>query len=156
MTGKDMGPLTTCEINMDNATTFSERQWNQIRVYLGPPRNYGPTDEEIAAARALEDAEAARIAAEEAALAAKREAEEFEERKRREAHEARRLAELQQQERELLEVRSIPLRNYLMQHVIPTLTEGLIEVVKLKPEDPIDHLAEWLFKNNPVEDDHFE
>ena len=67
-----------------------------------------------------------------------------------------RLAELQQQERELLEVRSIPLRTYLMQHVIPTLTEGLIEVCKLKPEDPVDYLAEWLFKNNPVEEDHFE
>ena len=53
---------------------------------------------------------------------------------------------------ELLEVRSIPLRNYLMQNVIPTLTEGLIEVCKLKPEDPVDYLAEYLFKNNPVED----
>ena len=75
---------------------------------------------------------------------------------RREAHDARRLAELQQQERELLEVRSIPLRNYLMQNVIPTLTEGLIEVCKLKPEDPVDYLAEWLFKKNPVEEDFLE
>ena len=54
---------------------------------------------------------------------------------------------------ELLEVRSIPLRNYLMQNVIPTLTEGLIEVCKLKPEDPVDYLAEWLFKNNPIEEE---
>ena len=53
-------------------------------------------------------------------------------------------------------MRAIPLRNYLMQNVIPTLTEGLIEVCKLKPEDPVDYLAEWLFKNNPVEEDHFE
>ena len=42
------------------------------------------------------------------------------------------------------------------ENVIPTLTEGLIEVCKLKPEDPVDYLAEWLFKNNPVEEDHFE
>ena len=54
---------------------------------------------------------------------------------------------------ELLEVRSIPLRNYLMQNVIPTLTEGLIEVCKLKPEDPVDYLADYLFKNNPVEEE---
>ena len=66
--------------------------------------------------------------------------------------EARRAAEVGQQEAELLEVRSIPLRNYLMQNVIPTLTEGLIEVCKLKPEDPVDYLAAYLFKNNPVDE----
>jgi adenylate kinase len=95
-------------------------------------------------------------AEEEAAVASKQAEEEAAEKARREAHDSRRLAELQQQERELLEVRAIPLRNYLMQNVIPTLTEGLIEVCKLKPEDPVDYLAEWLFKNNPVEEDHFE
>jgi adenylate kinase len=52
-------------------------------------------------------------------------------------------------------VRSIPLRNYLLQHVIPTLTEGLIEVCAIKPEDPIDYLAEWLFKNNPVDEEQY-
>ena len=40
-----------------------------------------------------------------------------------------------------------------MQNVIPTLTEGLIEVCKLKPEDPVDYLAEYLFANNPVEEE---
>jgi len=129
---------------------------SRSRILLGAPRNYGPTEEEIAAAKAIADAEEAKAKAEAKALALKQEAEEKEERERREALESRRLAELQQQEKELLEVRSVPLRAYLMQHVIPTLTEGLIEVCKLKPEDPIDHLAEWLFKNNPVDDDHFE
>merc|ERR1719261_507640 len=114
----------------------------KARVYLGAPRNYGPTEEELASK-----------AAEEAATKQAQADEEAAEKKRREAHDARRMAELQQQEPE---VRAIPLRNYLMQNVIPTLTEGLIEVCKLKPEDPVDYLAEWLFKNNPVEEDHFE
>ncbi len=48
-----------------------------------------------------------------------------------------------------METQSIPLRNYLMSHVMPTLTKGLIECAKSKPEDPIDFLAEYLFKNNP-------
>ena len=65
----------------------------------------------------------------------------------------RTLPETRSQEKELLEVRSLPLRNYLLQNVIPTLTEGLIEVCKVKPDDPIDHLAEWLFQNNPVEEE---
>ena len=62
---------------------------------------------------------------------------------------------MKQQESELLEVRSIPLRNYLMANVIPTLTEGLIEVCKVKPEDPVDYIAEYLFKNNPQEEESF-
>ena len=45
------------------------------------------------------------------------------------------------EEKEMLEARSLPLRNYLMQHVMPTLTEGLIEACKVKPEDPIDYLV---------------
>ena len=75
---------------------------------------------------------------------------------------------MKKEEQERLETQSIPLRNYLMQHVMPTLTEGLIEVSKVKPEDAIDYLvsslvypipapihynpslqAEYLFKHNP-------
>ena len=147
---EQLGPL-----EVGAATTVSTLL-SKSRVYLGQPRNYGPSDEEIAAKKALEDAEAKRKADAEAAAAAEREKAEIEERKRREQHESRRSAEVQQQEHELLEVRSIPLRNYLMQNVIPTLTEGLIEVCKLKPEDPVDYLAEYLFKNNPVEEGNFE
>lgn len=49
-------------------------------------------------------------------------------------------------------MKSVPLREYLMAQVIPSLTEGLIEVTKVRPEDPVDYLAEWLFKNNPVQE----
>merc|ERR1711977_626527 len=45
-------------------------------------------------------------------------------------------------ERETLDMKSLPLRNYLMDNVIPTLTEGLIETCKVLPDDPIDYLAE--------------
>ena len=38
-----------------------------------------------------------------------------------------------------------------MANVIPTLTEGIIEVCKIKPEDPVDYLAEWLLKRSPVD-----
>ena len=144
------GPLSI------TAETAIEGLMTKARVYLGQPRNYGPSDEEIAAKKELEEAEAAKVAAEEKAAAEEREATEAAEKARREEHEARRAAEVEQQEQELLEVRSIPLRNYLMQNVIPTLTEGLIEVCKLKPEDPVDYLAEYLFKNNPVEDTNVE
>jgi len=147
---EQLGPLPVL------ANTSIDSLLTKARVYLGQPRNYGPTDEEIAAKVAAEEADAAKVAAEEERLRTEREAAELAERARREQHESRRAAEVQQQEQELIEVRSIPLRNYLMQNVIPTLTEGLIEVCKLKPEDPVDYLAEYLFRNNPVEDEQFE
>uniref|UniRef100_A0A8C9FF52 Adenylate kinase 7 n=1 Tax=Pavo cristatus TaxID=9049 RepID=A0A8C9FF52_PAVCR len=59
------------------------------------------------------------------------------------------LEEVNKQEQELLEAQSIPLRNYLMRHVMPTLMQGLNECCKIRPDDPVDFLAEYLFKNNP-------
>ncbi|KAM5241084.1 adenylate kinase 7 isoform 5-T5 [Hipposideros larvatus] len=116
---------------------------------IGKPRNYGLTDEE--------KAEEERRAAEE--LLAK-EAMEKAERERHEATEMaekmarweewnKRLEEVKREETELLEAQSVPLRNYLMTHVMPTLMQGLNECCKVRPEDPIDFLAEYLFKNNP-------
>ncbi len=52
------------------------------------------------------------------------------------------------QERDALETRSLPMRQYLVDNVLPLLTKGLLEVGRLRPEDPIDFLAEYLFKND--------
>ena len=51
------------------------------------------------------------------------------------------LAQVRREEQEMLETQSIPLRNYLMRHVMPTLTQGLIEVCKVKPDDAVDYLV---------------
>ncbi|XP_074854819.1 adenylate kinase 7 isoform X2 [Carettochelys insculpta] len=121
----------------------------EIIKETGEPRNYGLTDEE--------KEELERKAAE-ARLA--KEAEEKAEQERKEAEERaeklanweewnRRLEEVKRQEQELLEAQSIPLRNYLMKNVMPTLMQGLNECCKIRPDDPVDFLAEYLFKNNP-------
>lgn len=52
-----------------------------------------------------------------------------------------RLNEVKKEEQEVLETRSIPLRNYLMKHVMPTLSQGLVECTKIRPEDPVDFLV---------------
>ena len=54
---------------------------------------------------------------------------------------ARRYEEVRRQEKELLEAKSIPLRNFLMKHVMPTLTKGLIECCQVRPDDPVDFLV---------------
>ncbi|XP_022361118.1 adenylate kinase 7 isoform X2 [Enhydra lutris kenyoni] len=121
----------------------------QLIKEIGEPRNYGLTDEE--------KAEEERRAAEERLA---KEAMEEAEREHREAVELaekiarweewnKRLEEVKREERELLEAQSIPLRNYLMTHVMPTLMQGLNECCKVRPDDPVDFLAEYLFKNNP-------
>lgn len=66
--------------------------------------------------------------------------------------EGERMGVIQKEEEDLLEARSKPLRAYLMETVIPALTEGMLEVVKMQPEDPIDFLSEFLFrKGNELE-----
>lgn len=77
------------------------------------------------------------------------EAEETNERIKKQIEWNEKLEQIKKEEVEYLETQSIPLRNYLMTHVMPTLTKGLIECCKIKPDDPIDYLAEYLFKNNP-------
>lgn len=41
--------------------------------------------------------------------------------------------------------RSTPLRKYLMENVMPTLAEALIQVCKIMPEDPVDYVAELVY-----------
>jgi len=41
---------------------------------------------------------------------------------------------------------SIPIRSYLLDNVVPTVTEGLIHITQVMPSDPIDSLAEFLEK----------
>lgn len=118
-----------------------DRGMKQARIYMGKPRNFGPSEEELKAKEEAAKEEAEEAAKKQAEEAAKKQADEKEQRRLREEEEMARLVDLQQQERELLEVRSIPLRNYLMENVIPTLTEGMIEVCKLRPEDPVDYLV---------------
>ena len=51
---------------------------------------------------------------------------------------------IKQQERDLLDTRSQPIRQYLMDNLVPHLTQGLIELCKKIPQDPVDCLADFL------------
>lgn len=45
------------------------------------------------------------------------------------------------------EIEALPLREYLMRYMVPNLTEGLIEMCKVMPENPTDYLANYLEEN---------
>jgi len=40
------------------------------------------------------------------------------------------------------------MRQFLMKAIIPVLTEGMIDVWRVTPTDPVDYLAEYVFKKS--------
>lgn len=135
-----------------DTSEYMKETVDKIKKIMGEPRNYGPTVEELEEMR--RQAEEARMKKETDELAdqERQEAEEAAERKSRQTEWSARLDEVKREEYELLETQSIPLRNYLMKHVMPTLTQALIDTCKVRPEDSVDYLAEYLFKHNPQVD----
>ncbi|NWX54622.1 KAD7 kinase, partial [Promerops cafer] len=122
---------------------------SKIIKEIGEPRNYGLTDEEK---QALErEAAEKRIVkeAQEKAEQEHKEAKEREERMARWEEWNKQQEEVKKQEQELLEAQSVPLRNYLMKNVMPTLMQGINECCRIRPDDPVNFLAEYLFKNSP-------
>jgi adenylate kinase len=126
-----------------------EKALETVQLYIekkGKPYNYHPTPEEIATKDEAQRAEIERAAtlAQEA-----QESKEIEEKQLKLASElsanSRRAAVLLEHNA-ILEAAAQPLRGYLMENVIPAVVEGLLDVVKQKPVDPVDFLAEYLFK----------
>lgn len=61
------------------------------------------------------------------------------------------MEELKAKERNILEEKSQDLRYYLTENVIPILSQGILEICKRCPEDPVDELAKFLMeKSNQV------
>ncbi|XP_063040019.1 adenylate kinase 7 [Engraulis encrasicolus] len=117
---------------------------------VGKPQNYGPTSEEVQEAERRSMEARLQKEAQETAEKERLEAEEAAQREARWEEWSRRLEEVKREENEQLELKSVPMRSYLAQQVMPTLTQGLIQCCSHRPDDPIDFLAEYLFKNNPI------
>lgn len=54
---------------------------------------------------------------------------------------------LREEEEAALAAAGEPMRNYLVHHIFPTLTPALLEVAKLRPDDPIDFLVSIAHSN---------
>jgi adenylate kinase family enzyme/nucleoside-diphosphate-sugar epimerase len=122
---------------------------------LGRPHNLGPSpaDELREAERARELAEEQRREADAAAQhQAQMEGQEVSRARGQQRDVDARAEQARDEERRMLEERKAPLRAYLMQNVVPVLTKGLLEVCSKRPDDPVEFLAEWLFRHNP--EDH--
>jgi adenylate kinase len=147
----EKGPLVFFDAH--NLLPIPLKATEQIPVLLkeiirevGEPHCYGPTAEEIEAEKRERERKEAeiRIKAEEE----QRIKEEMERIavERRQVQWSKRLQELRIQERLQLEVQSEPFRKYLISSVMPALTKAMVEIAEVRPEDPIDYLAEYLFQ----------
>ncbi|XP_063919544.1 adenylate kinase 7-like [Zophobas morio] len=133
------------EVNAED----DQEPFNMIIEKLGPPCNFGLSPEEEEELRLLYEQER-KLSLEKAELNRQLEADRAEtERKNKMEAWAETLEKLQMEEEKILVAQSEPLRHYLMKYVFPILTKGLIEVATLKPDDPVDYLAEFLFRENP-------
>ena len=115
----------------------------------GKPFNYMTFDEDAEKVRIhqVEERNKEKVSTEQENI----EREEFVERqwrKQKEEYTKVRFNQIKEQERDLLDSKSQPIRAYLVDNVVPILTEGLIEVCKNQPEDPVDFLAEYLFRES--------
>uniref|UniRef100_A0A669BJ58 Adenylate kinase 7a n=1 Tax=Oreochromis niloticus TaxID=8128 RepID=A0A669BJ58_ORENI len=111
-----------------------------ITRVVGPPKNYGLSPEEQEEQDRKKEEERRQ----------KQSAEAAERKRRNEAvlaemaaqyEDWKNLSEVKRQESEQLEVQALPLRNYLMKYVMPSLTEAMVKCCKIKPEDPVDFLV---------------
>jgi adenylate kinase len=117
---------------------------------IGEPHNYGPTSAEKATIDAKADKAATAAAEVEAMLTAMKDAEEEAAHVQEQTKWDASLKLVKDEEKQALEASASPLRTFLIRHVMPTLTDGLVEVSKARPDDPVDFLAEFLFRHNPT------
>jgi len=128
--------MESARIYMENTTKPDNKK--------GRPYNYLITEEEVVEeimTKRKEEAEKLAAAKAEEAEHAKQETSAKKEEEKREAERARIIADY---ERQRSVIQGMPLREYLMQYMVPSLTEGLIEICKVLPEDPVDYLANYL------------
>jgi adenylate kinase len=138
-------------LKVDLDTNDETSVFHAIRVYMearGQFFNYLKSEEdrirEVAVdIVAAENEEDARKKCEVADVKTKEQAREAD----RGKEEARRRRLLEEKEAQLLSQETEPLRQYLMANVVPTLTEGLMQVCQVSPDDPIEYLSEYLFRH---------
>jgi adenylate kinase family enzyme len=129
-----------------------EARLQDIRRFIGEPRFIRPTPEEIVARRlkAEEDAETDRIEAikrdeekakEEAAIAA--------ERSRVRRNDERRARSVQEEREAAKAVTAMTMNEYLLKFVVPAIADATTHVATLRPSDPVNSMADYLFNYEP-------
>ncbi|XP_029281231.1 adenylate kinase 7-like isoform X2 [Cottoperca gobio] len=123
----------------------------KITEMVGLPKNYGLSPEEQEEEDRKKEEERKHKLAAEAAEKKRRSEASLAEMAAQYEEWQKNLSEVKRQESELLEAHSLPLRDYLMKYVMPSLTAAMLDCSKIKPEHAVDFLAEHLLRNNQQE-----
>lgn len=118
-----------------------------MKLKFGNPRTYQLTDKEKEEIEMLKK----QISDKELAEREERERKHLEEEKEKQLEEINNQL-MKQKKKELLamEQRSAPVRHYLMKYVFPKLTDGILEVTKIRPQNPVQFLGHYLFSSLPT------
>lgn len=136
-------------LNLPIAGKDPEDAVESARIYMdgsatGRPFNYLRTEDtihqELLQLKAEDAAKKAREQAEKERALSEDKSEELEDLRKSKI----RLNIIAKHEADQKQLQGMPLRAYLMEHMVPSLTEGLIELCKVLPEDPVDYLANYL------------
>lgn len=135
-----------------DAATDNFELFEAMRVYIerhGRPFNY------LKSLEKLNEERQTYINKKEAELNHKREIEEEGKVQRKEKEIQRlanlaenRLAGIESHVNDLESIKDKKSREFLMKNIVPILSEGMIEITKVAPIDPIDYLAEHIFKKS--------
>ncbi|KAF4750208.1 hypothetical protein FOZ63_021361 [Perkinsus olseni] len=146
--GVDVLTLDVPESTAGSSPVKELMRFEALRMYIernGRPFNFLPTEQEVSeevrqvlardeeSRRAAEEAEARRGSCKQAELAGQRA-----------ALDVKREAAIARWRAEVAELKKKPLREYLLEYVVPDLTEGLMELCDVDPDDPIEYIASYL------------
>ena len=114
-------------LEIDDDRSYNHRKVvEKIMERVKKPHNYGSTPEEQESVKRKEITEKEKRDREEKEERERDEQEAAAERMRKQKEWSNKLEQIKRDELQLLDVQAAPLRNYLMAHVMPTLTKALI------------------------------
>lgn len=136
--------------NLPIAGKSEEDMFESTRIYMesgqGRPFNYLMSSDEVAEVLLERQAEM-HLAAMMKADIAERQVSQKEENDTVNKRHLERLRIIAEHESRQQQIGALSLRDYLMRHTVPNLTEGLIEMCMVLPENPVDYLANYLEKH---------
>jgi len=134
--------------NLPIAGKCEEDMFESTRIYMesgqGRPFNYLKTSDEVAEEIVAKKLEMEQVAAMNDAGALQRQVSQRIENDSANMQHLERLRIVGAHETEQSQLEALPLREYLMRYMVPNITEGLIEMCMVLPENPADYLANYL------------
>ncbi|CAF95192.1 unnamed protein product, partial [Tetraodon nigroviridis] len=107
---------------------------------IGQPRNYDISAQDGRHQESRKDEKQMNGNVKSSSLLEKRQREEEKQRAEKSEEWRAKLEKVKLYEDKLLEAHTLPVRNYLLEHVMPTLSQGLAHCCQSQPQDPVDFL----------------